>query len=467
MEPLNGNNLGTSSKNKSIGKRYILTGVIILLSAFSFGLVGALQYTSPGLFKNVLSFEKVRPLHVSSAVFWILLAACGSVTHYLAEVKGKLWSVRLSNVQWYLFTGSIILILLSYLFGIFGGREYWEFHPLLAGPIILAWLFFIINVFKSIGSFRNQPVYVWMWMTGVVFFLFTFLESYLWLIPSFRSDVVKDMTIQWKSYGSMVGGWNMLIYGCSIYLMDKISGSQKYSYSKIAFTLYFLGLFNLMFNWGHHIYTLPAPKLIQYISYGVSMTELLLLGRIIYFWRSSVNTLKKNYHILPYRFLFAADLWIFLTLLLAIVMSIPAINIYTHGTHITVAHTMGATIGINSFLLLSFTFDIFNIHQQKVVRQISLGLYLSLASLFIFWLSLIIAGVLRADWQMHSSTVPFSVMMLSLRPYFIVFLISGVALFTGFFIIIFSLLRYHLSQKSVDKTLTLKKIKTAPNVLHN
>jgi len=249
--------------------------------------------------------------------------------------------------------------------------------------------------------------------------------------------------------------------------MDKISGSQKYSYSKIAFTLYFLGLFNLMFNWGHHIYTLPAPKLIQYISYGVSMTELLLLGRIIYFWRSSVNTLKKNYHILPYRFLFAADLWIFLTLLLAIVMSIPAINIYTHGTHITVAHTMGATIGINSFLLLSFTFDIFNIHQQKVVRQISLGLYLSLASLFIFWLSLIIAGVLRADWQMHSSTVPFSVMMLSLRPYFIVFLISGVALFTGFFIIIFSLLRYHLSQKSVDKTLTLKKIKTAPNVLHN
>ena len=40
----------------------------------------------------------------------------------------------------------------------------------------------------------------------------------------------------------------------------------------------------------------------------------------------------------------AADIWIFLTLVLAIAMSIPAINVYTHGTHITVAHTMGATM---------------------------------------------------------------------------------------------------------------------------
>jgi len=48
----------------------------------------------------------------------------------------------------------------------------------------------------------------------------------------------------------------------------------------------------------------------------------------------------------------------FLSLSLAIAMSVPAINVYTHGTHFTVAHTMGTTIGINSFLLLAFVFDI-------------------------------------------------------------------------------------------------------------
>ncbi|MBS1580403.1 MAG: cbb3-type cytochrome c oxidase subunit I [Bacteroidetes bacterium] len=435
--------------NNIIGAQYIFAGLILLLCTLLFGIVGALQYVIPGLFRNVFSFEKVRPLHVSSAVFWILLTSCGVVNHYLSSVKGKLWSNRLYIWQWYLFIIAILTILVSYFFGIFGGREYWEFSPVLAIPIITAWIFFIINVFKSIGNFHNQPVYIWMWMTGVVFFLFTFLESYLWLIPSFRTNVVKDMTIQWKSYGSMVGGWNMLIYGSNIYLIDKISGTAKYSYSKTAFTLYFLGLFNLMFNWGHHIYTLPIPKYIQYISYIVSMTELLLLGRIIYYWKTSINTAKKHYHILSYRFLIAADVWIFLTLFLAIAMSIPAINIYTHGTHITVAHTMGATIGINSFLLLSFVFDIFNIHNKKFINKITVWLYITLVSLFIFWISLIIAGVLKANWQMHYySSTPFSVMMHTLQPYFISFLIAGIIASIGIFIIVFTLFNHNIKQKS-------------------
>jgi len=445
MEPLKDDWMNNRLKARFTSIPFVMVGLGLLSLALLFGIVGALQYVFSGLFRDSLSFERVRPLHVSSAVFWILMTACGAVASYLIQSKGKIWSKQLLKWQWYLFTGAFILILTSYVFGIFGGREYWEFSPVLAIPIGAGWVLFIINVIKSIPGFKNQPVYIWMWVTGVLFFLFNFIESYLWLIPSFRSNVVNDMTIQWKSYGSMVGGWNMLIYGSSIYLMDKISGTEKYSYSRIAFALYFLGLFNLMFNWGHHIYTLPTPKFIQYISYGVSMTELILLGRIIYLWKSSVNTAKKLYHILPYRFLLAADIWILLTLILAIAMSVPAINVYTHGTHITVAHTMGATIGINSFLLMAFAFDIFNIHNPKDTRQVTTGLYAALISLFIFWISLIIAGIIKSDWQMHHPDEPFSLMMKSLRPFFIGFLISGIALAISFFIFIFSLFRQYFT----------------------
>jgi len=117
------------------------------------------------------------------------------------------------------------------------------------------------------------------------------------------------MTIQWKSYGSMVGAWNMMIYGSSIYLMEKISGDKKYSHSTIAFVLYFTGLFNLMFNWGHHIYTLPTHNFIKHISYIVSMTELFILGKIIWQWKSTLTTAQKHFNRTAYRFIIAADVW--------------------------------------------------------------------------------------------------------------------------------------------------------------
>lgn len=439
------------SNNKELftPKFFIIAGLILLATGMIWGITGGLQYIVPGFLKQYLSFEKVRPLHVSSVVFWIILSAIGSVSTYIQQHTGKkLYSDKLIKIQFLTFVVSIIIILCSYLFGKFGGREYWEFHPILALPIIFGWILFLINVIKSIGSFKNQPVYVWMWLTGVIFFLFTFLESYLWLFPYFRNNIVNDMTIQWKSYGSMVGSWNMLIYGSSIFLMDKISNSKTYSHSRIAFLLYFTGLFNLMFNWGHHIYTLPTHAYIKHISYAVSMTELFILGRIIFLWKDSLTTAKKNFHKTSYRFLLAADVWIFLTLLLAIAMSVPAINVYTHGTHITVAHTMGATIGINSFLLLAIAFDVLKDscrNFEPFKNGFNKGFWIANASLLVFWTSLIGAGVIKAKWQLSSTQIPFSSMMLKLKPYFISFLISGTIMLIGFLMIIYPLVKNQLA----------------------
>lgn len=431
-------------KGNITGESYLIAGLFLLFSGLLFGLTGSLQYIIPGFLKSYLSFEKVRPLHVSSVVFWILSGATGSVFVYLEQHTKREASTGFIKTQFYLFFASVVVILGSYMIGIFGGREYWEFNPVLAVPLMAVCLLFLVHVVKSIRSLRQQPVYVWMWLTGAIFLLFTFIESNLWVFPYFSRNVVNDMTIQWKSYGSMVGAWNMLIYGSSIFLMDKISGSDTSSHSKTAFLLFFTGLFNLMFNWGHHIYTLPTHGYIKHISYAVSMTELFILGRIIYNWSATVNKSKRYFHHLSFRFLLAADVWVFLTLLLAILMSVPGINRYTHGTHITVAHTMGATIGINTFILLAIAADIltsncrFSVPQRKFINR---GFWLTNISLLLFWCSLMVAGILKAKWQMSNHNIPFSSMMLQLKPWFFAFFISGVMLLSGFSLIIFPVLK--------------------------
>lgn len=436
------------SKVKDYTSSFVIAGLFLLFSTLLFGLSAGLQYIIPGIGRNIFSFEKLRPLHVSSAVFWIILTAMGSVLSFLQEERGeRLKYPLLTKWQLYIFIISFSAILVSYFFGMFGGREYWAFNPLFAIPIVIGWILFLINFIANIKTLNGQPVYIWMWLTGIVFFLFTYLESNLWLIPSIRNNLVKDMTIQWKSYGSLVGSWNMLIYGSSIYLMDKIAGNKKYSLSKMGFALYFLSLFNLMFNWGHHIYTLPTAPYVQYISYGVSMTELLIFGRIIWIWRSSVSTAKKHFHYRPYQFLVAADFWVFMTLGLAIAMSVPSLNIYMHGTHTIVAHTMGATIGINTMLLLAFAFEITYSNSQsskKYKRLVDRGYWLINISLMVFWLALIIAGFMKAHWEFSQPNVPFGSMMIALKPWFFTFYFSGVLLVTGFVMATYPLVKYQL-----------------------
>lgn len=440
MEPLR--------NNEHIPRRFIRAGLLLLAAGMLFGLMGGVQYLVPGLFREWLSFERVRPLHVSSVVFWIIFAATGGVLTYLQQYTGKaLYSARMAMIQLALFGVAVVAIIVSYFAGYFGGREYWEFPPVLALPFLAGWVLFLINFFRTLPSLRQQPVYVWMWTTGIIAFLFSFLESYLWLFPYFRENVVNDMTLQWKSYGSLVGAWNMLVYGGSLFLMEKISGKATYSRSQLAYWMYFLSLFNLMFNWGHHIYTLPTHAWVKHISYTVSMTELLIFGRIIYNWRSTLSTARKYAHRWPYRLLSAADAWVFLTLILAIAMSVPGINVYTHGTHITVAHTMGATIGINSFLLLAISFDALG-HRATAGKWLHRGFWTANISLLLFWISLIAAGVIRARWQMSDTTMPFSQMMLQMRPFLAAFVVAGAALMAGMLMMIHPMLcksRHHSS----------------------
>ncbi len=182
------------------------------------------------------------------------------------------------------------------------------------------------------------------------------------------------------------------------------------------------------------------------------LNNVILIGRIIYKWRSTVTDARKNFHHNAYKFLSAADFWVFLTLFLAILMSIPGINVYTHGTHVTVAHTMGATIGINSFLLLAVAFDFF----PRNSKYLTGAFWVANISVFVFWISLIMAGITKSVWQMSANRSPFSNMMLELKPYFISFFISGLAIIIALFFVILPFFRQRISKTIDSKSHVLK-----------
>jgi len=440
-------------KQINFGKLFFAFALLLLLAGIVFGLLASYVYINPKFLKDSLGFSALRPLHVSLVVFWIILGATASVISSMQLINPNAFSSKTVALQLALWMIAITGIVIGYFNQEFGGREYWEFNPIWALPIAISWLLFLYNFLKTALKIKNWPVYIWMWMTGIIFFLFTFIENYLWIFPYFRENFITDMTIQWKVNGSLVGSWNQIIYGTAFFLMDRISGNNKVGYSKLSYAMFFLGLFNLMFNWGHHIYTLPTEYYIRYIGYIVSMTEWIFFIRIVYSWRSTLNDINSNYNYYPYRFIMASDFWVFLNMGQAILMSIPAINIYTHGTHVTVAHAMGTTIGINTMILFAACFTFFSNHSKaynKSNKRLNIAFWMVQISLLIFWISLNIAGIKKGIWQVTNSTISHHDMMKSLMPWFQTFTYSGVLLLISLAFLCITIL-YHYIKSIVNQ----------------
>ena len=415
---------------KNFGIWLIRIALVLFVLGLFFGHLASESYRLTEPKSGVMGFLSLRPLHVSSAYLGIITAGLGFLTLIIAKMKTTRFGIFLQYLHFSLWVIALIGIFYSYFTGDFGGREYWEFNPVWALPIFVSFIVFLVFYLHQVGFSMKWPVYYWMWLTGIIFFIFTFIENYLWIFPYFRQHFIADMTIQWKVNGSLVGAINQIIYGVAFYLMEKISGDEKSSYQKLSFAMYFLGMFNLMFNWGHHIYLLPTEKYIHYIAYAVSMTEWIILIRIFYKWSQQIKENKQFYYFFPYRFLMASDYWVTINLTLALFMSIPAINLYTHGTHITVAHAMGTTIGINTMIILAGVFyfikPTFNSAKWRMYGSVTF--WIVQVTLLLFLISLIGMGVQRAIWQAGLTSDSYSKMSSSSGNWVLLFIILGTIL---------------------------------------
>ncbi len=432
---------------KNISFTFLILALLALIVGAVFGTMAGIQYIKPDFLKDVIAFNKMRPLHVSSVIGWIILSATGGIYYYLTTVlKLKLFSKKLARTHLFIFIVCSIAIYYSFFTGKMGGREYLAYAPIISVPILVGWILFGINFFKTVvQQIKAWPVYLWMWGTGIIFMLYHFSEAHLWIIPHFRENFIRDISVQWKSYGSFVGSWNMLVYGTAIFLMSRIKNDENVARGKKVFFFYFLGLSNLMLGWAHHTYFIPTQPWVRYLAYGVSMTEWIILISIIIGWKRSLSKEKIKLNHTSYKFLLATDFWVFVNLFVALLISIPYINLFSHGTHITVAHSMGTTIGINTTILLASVFYIVNLEANKHLKSfeklINAGYWLFNISLGIFWVCLLLAGVEKSIW-LHFTDNPssFGEMQNKIVPYMYVFLGAGFSLLLGILMITFPLL---------------------------
>jgi nitric oxide reductase subunit B len=303
-----------------------------------------------------IAFANFRPVHTLFAAAWIFLGGLAVVHHCVASRSipldnGYRWRLRVQMVAWAI---AGIGVLCTLPFGIGSGREYMGAHPLLSIPIAVGWIAFTWNYFRVFGrGFFSQPVYVTMWGVACIFFLVTFTEQHFWLLVEVFTDPLVDRRIQWKATGTLIGSFNLLVYGSLIYVGERLTGDNRYGHSRMAYGLFAVGLLNSFTNFAHHTYHLPQSHTVKWISFVISMTELLILFRVL---QEILACLKGRWKTTasPMRGLWVSvKFWTGAMLFGSLLISVPMLNTLIHGTTVVAGHAMGTMIGIDSLALIA------------------------------------------------------------------------------------------------------------------
>jgi nitric oxide reductase subunit B len=323
------------------------------------GLLAVLYYLPPAasvLQGLGLDMRSLRPLHVTFAAAWIFLAGQTVVHRYLQDEGGGLtgWPCRLFKVQVLLWALAGLVILVTLPLGITSGREYMGAHPAVSILILGGWLCFAWNFFSVVGKgFWSRPVYVTMWGVGTLFFIVTFLEQHGWLLPEIFTDPVVDKRIQFKATGTLVGSMNLFVYGSVIYIGEKLSGDKSYGQSKLAYSLFGVGLLNSFTNFAHHTYHLPQSHLVKQISFVVSMAEILIFFSVVSSLVVALRARSDSVSCTTRSLLASSKWWTGAMLFSSLLLSIPVLNSLVHGTLLVAGHAMGTMIGIDTIGMLA------------------------------------------------------------------------------------------------------------------
>lgn len=423
----------SETTGSAVVKTQLLLAFGAVFTAITGGVIGALHYIEPVsryLNEVGLQLTALRPMHTTFAHLWIFGAAVAVIYHYLNEsaplTKSEYVRFKFHTACW-LLAGIGVIVTLP--MGITSGREYLGFHPVFSIVFLSGWLAFTWTFFRRVAKgFWSRPVYIYMWAIGILYFIYTFVEGHSYMLPWIAKYPVSDLQIQWKSCGTMVGSFNFLMYGCLIYVSEKVSGDKNYAHSRMAFALFGIGTLNSFTNFAHHTYHLPQLAIIKWIAFIVSMIEIIILFRVIQDVVGMVKKrlLKRSDNTVE-RFLDWSKWWTLGLLPISLLISVPPLNTFIHGTHVILGHGMGTELGIDTMVLLGTTAFLISRISGNHASSIIDGMKKRITALSFFafvlvsWLSLtgLVHGIFRYNGD------PSPEWILASRPLFV---ISGAGL---------------------------------------
>lgn len=337
------------------------------LIGMTVGLLAALQLVIPALNFELpyTTFGRVRPLHTNAAIFAFVGNGIFMGVYYSLPrlLKTPMYSRLLSRIHFWGWQSIIVAAAVTLLLGITSSKEYAELEWPIDIAITVIWVIFGINMMSTILNRRESHLYVaiWFyiatWVTVAVLHIVNNLEIPVTLFKSYSVfSGVQDALVQWWYGHNAVAFFLTTPYlGLMYYYMPKAANRPVYSY-RLSIIHFWALIFIYIWAGPHHLLYTALPDWAQ--SLGMVFSLMLIAPS----WGGMLNgllTLRGAWDRVRQdpilKFMVVAVTAYGMSTFEGPMLSIKAVNAFSHYTDWTIAHVHIGTLGWNGFL----TFGIF------------------------------------------------------------------------------------------------------------
>jgi cytochrome c oxidase cbb3-type subunit 1 len=425
---------------------FLLSSIAYFFIIGIVALVIAAKFVWPELLGTVavLTYGRLRPLHVNGMLFgWLLAADMGLVYYVIPRLCGvKLWSEKLGVATAVLWNVIILGAVVSLLAGWNQGLEYAELPLVLDILVVVAWVMFGWNVFATIAKRKYVQMYVTIWyVMGTI--LWTAFVYILGNFGTLFATGVNQANLNWMYVHNAVG----LIFtpvglALAYYYIPKSGNIPLYSH-KLSMIGFWSLAFIYVWTGAHHMLHGPISQWLQTIAIFFSLMLLIPVWTVVYNFFATMKGQWQQLQIsVPLKFLLSGVVFYLLTCFQGPMHALRSVNAIVSKTDWIPGHAHMALLGAFSFFAIAgMLYTIPRIFKTKLHSDAmaNWSFWLMMIGGLGFFVTLWLGGFWQG-WQWNNPSIPFIDTVVSLKPIWTVRFFSGVLIFAGITLFLYDIM---------------------------
>ena len=366
-------------KSQQVAYWFFALSMLLLILQIAYGFVMAFAHLGFDPLHEFIPFNAATATHKNLLVVWILSGFMGAAYYIIPdEAETELISVPLVKLQfWSLATVGVVAVA-GFHFGWWEGRKFLEIPRPLDYLVVVNVLLFLYIIIMTLYKGNKRTTTSLVLVMGLLFAALLYLPGMIW----FDNQTLDSFFRWWVVHLWVEGVWELIMGGILAFLLIKLTGVDRELIEKWLYVIVGLTFLSGLLGTGHHYYYIGTPKYWLMIG-GIfsAMEPLAFLGMALFAIAMYRKGERRHPNKLALNWTIGTAIMSFVGAgLLGVAHTLPAVNIWTHGTFVTAMHGHMAFWGAYGMLVLGMiTFAMPLITGRKM--------YLNPGGNYAFWLS--------------------------------------------------------------------------------